>query len=465
MLRGAGYTHAELLKIGSIADPGALAAAEAKLKNGLGTPTLRTLARLFYLGSPVPPTFVDEALPGRGSAALLEAGLIRAVGDGVAATASLTCLEDTYTAADPYASDGHPITPGAQSVLPVGNATQITSQLLARQPVELALDLGCGQGHLSVGMGAFASRVIATDVSERALAFTRFNARLNGRANVEARLGNLLEPVQDLRGSFDLIACNAPFVLSATGAIGSISGSTQGDALVEHLMKETPSMLREGGWLVLACSWHHDEKDWSARPRAWLTGQGIDAWLVRFSSVTGEQYTQQIQAIEGADAAARWKDFAAANDIRAIAFGALVAHRRAGDTWLRAESLHPQARREGPTPVARIFANQQHIHAHRDPQALRPVKLKVAPGVAGVQGKAPKTGAPVVQLQHAAGFVMPTDVTPGVAQIMSLFDGTRTVEEVLGMVSTPNPDDLERGREELLHVAMMLLARGFVEIV
>ncbi len=464
MLHGAGYSHAELLKIGSIADPGGLAAAEAKLKGGLGTPVFRTLARLFYLGNAVPTSFVDEALPGRGAAALVEAGLARTRGPDVVASASLTSLEGVYTASDPFASDGHPLTPGLESVLPVGNATQITSQLLSREPAQLALDLGCGQGYLSAVVAGYASRVIATDVSDRALGFTRFNARMNGRTNVEVRRGSLLEPVADLRGQFDLIACNAPFVLSATGSIASISGSGQGDDLVECLMRETPGMLRQGGRLVLACSWHHDEKDWSARPREWLSGKGIDAWLVRFSSTTSDHYANQIRSIEGDEAAQRWKDFAARHDIRFIAFGALVAQRREGDTWLRAEALNPIARREGPSPVTRIFANQRFIYAHRDPQQLRPIKLRVAPGVAGVQGKAPKTGAPVVQLQHASGFAMPTDVTPGVAQIIALFDGTRTTEEVLALVQTPKPEDLERGRQELLQVATMLLARGFVEI-
>ncbi len=213
MLHGAGYSHAELLKIGSIADPGGLAAAEAKLKGGLGTPVFRTLARLFYLGNAVPTSFVDEALPGRGAAALVEAGLARTRGPDVVASASLTSLEGVYTASDPFASDGHPLTPGLESVLPVGNATQITSQLLSREPAQLALDLGCGQGYLSAVVAGYASRVIATDVSDRALGFTRFNARMNGRTNVEVRRGSLLEPVADLRGQFDLIACNAPFVL------------------------------------------------------------------------------------------------------------------------------------------------------------------------------------------------------------------------------------------------------------
>jgi len=54
--------------------------------------------------------------------------------------------------------------------------------------------------------------VVATDVNQRALAFTAINAALNGLDNVETRLGSLFEPVKG--ETFDLITCNAPYVVS-----------------------------------------------------------------------------------------------------------------------------------------------------------------------------------------------------------------------------------------------------------
>ena len=55
-------------------------------------------------------------------------------------------------------------------------------------------------------------RVVATDVNERALHFTRVSAALNGLLNIETKQGVLFGPVGEER--FDLITCNAPYVIS-----------------------------------------------------------------------------------------------------------------------------------------------------------------------------------------------------------------------------------------------------------
>ena len=55
-------------------------------------------------------------------------------------------------------------------------------------------------------------RSIATDVNPRAIAYTELNAALNGLHNIECRQGSLFEPVEG--ETFDLITCNAPYVVS-----------------------------------------------------------------------------------------------------------------------------------------------------------------------------------------------------------------------------------------------------------
>ena len=72
-------------------------------------------------------------------------------------------------------------------------------------PVKRALDVGTGCGIQTFHLLAHAEHVTATDISERALAFTRFNLLLNAQAlnidplNPQARVslreGSLLEPV------------------------------------------------------------------------------------------------------------------------------------------------------------------------------------------------------------------------------------------------------------------------------
>ncbi|MCD6592121.1 MAG: 50S ribosomal protein L11 methyltransferase, partial [Thaumarchaeota archaeon] len=89
----------------------------------------------------------------------------------------------------------------------------VATILLARNLREVkgldVLDLGTGSGILAILASKLgARRVVATDISRRAISAAIDNARLNGVDNIEFRLGSLYEPV---RGEvFDLIICNPP---------------------------------------------------------------------------------------------------------------------------------------------------------------------------------------------------------------------------------------------------------------
>ena len=107
---------------------------------------------------------------------------------------------------------GAPLTP--DHVLGIGGAGLALAALTPRRPVAAAFDLGCGCGIQTLYLLRHADRVTATDVSERALAFTAFNAALAavGPDRLELLAGSLLEPVAGRR--FDLIVTNPPFVLT-----------------------------------------------------------------------------------------------------------------------------------------------------------------------------------------------------------------------------------------------------------
>ena len=78
--------------------------------------------------------------------------------------------------------------------------------------MERALDVGTGNGIQAVLASRHAGAVVATDVSERALAFAEFNCDLNDADNVELRLGSFLEPAAGER--FGLVVSNPPFAIS-----------------------------------------------------------------------------------------------------------------------------------------------------------------------------------------------------------------------------------------------------------
>src|SRR4030081_1038241 len=94
----------------------------------------------------------------------------------------------------------------------ITDSSRLLARLTIRRSIEVALDLGTGCGYQAVLAARHAERVIATDVNPRALAFTSFNALLNGAPNVECRQGDRFAAVEGL--TFDLIASNPPFVVS-----------------------------------------------------------------------------------------------------------------------------------------------------------------------------------------------------------------------------------------------------------
>ena len=97
-------------------------------------------------------------------------------------------------------------------VLGVGGASLTLSGLMLQRPVARALDVGTGCGIQALHASRHADRVVATDISVRALQLAELNAGLNGIDSVEFRLGSLFEPVAG--ETFDHIVSNPPFVIT-----------------------------------------------------------------------------------------------------------------------------------------------------------------------------------------------------------------------------------------------------------
>jgi release factor glutamine methyltransferase len=124
------------------------------------------------------------------------------------------------------------------------------------------LDLCTGSGVIAISLAKElpAARVIATELSEPAVALARRNAERNGVADrVEVRLGDLWEPVAGER--FDLICSNPPYV--ATAVIDTLQpevrreprmaldGGTDGLAFYDRICAAARGHLEPGGALVV----------------------------------------------------------------------------------------------------------------------------------------------------------------------------------------------------------------------
>ena len=132
-------------------------------------------------------------------------------------------------------------------------ATRLCDALTPRPDVERALDVGTGSGVHALLTARHAKQVIATDVNVRALAFTELNAALNGIRNAEVREGSLFEPVEG--ETFDLITCNAPYVVSPETRWAYRDGGFAADEVSERVVKTAASHLNDGGYAALLVSW------------------------------------------------------------------------------------------------------------------------------------------------------------------------------------------------------------------
>ena len=430
----------------------AVPARRALRERGSQDPALSALTAFFLLGDPVRSSALDAALPTVGAAGLVRLGLVEGTseptstggGTGADSGAGTGAGTDPLLSAAmdlrPYATDsseelwvasdlGAFQRPGVlrhDHVLGIGGASTTLVQSTPRRPVATALDLGTGCGIQTFHLLAHAEHVTATDISERALATTRFNLVLNAPAlgldpehledRVSLELGSMLEPVAGQH--FAMVVSNPPFVITPrtpqetdTERFTYRDGGLPGDRIVRDLLAELPSVLAPGGTAHLLANWEiprdpqgEPESTWSRGPESWIpTGTG--AWVIQrelqdpceYAETWLQDASQQRdpQAFDRAYAA--YLDDFASRDVAAIGFG-MVWLQRPEDTERTAESRHgaltaddaagspsaPQgalrAADNAGAPSAAHAASQPEVSAPGGPEGERTASGTVGPG-------------------------------------------------------------------------------------
>jgi release factor glutamine methyltransferase len=136
----------------------------------------------------------------------------------------------------------------------------VALELIVEVEVPLVVDVGTGTGAVGLAIADERrdARVWATDVSGDALDLAAENAARTGLV-VELRRGELLDPLpEDLRGAFDMVVSNPPYVDPASaGALprdvladppAAVFGSPE---LTASLLQQAVSWLRPGGGVAV----------------------------------------------------------------------------------------------------------------------------------------------------------------------------------------------------------------------
>ena len=374
--------------------------------------------RVLYLQLPLPARRLPAGMPD----ALVALGLASREGDDVVPCSRVIPVDDVLLASDGFTRDADDPPDYVATYTP----TARTCDLLTPRPrCRKALDVGTGSGIQALLAAKHAKHVVATDVNPRALAYTELNAALNGVDNVECRNGSFFEPAGD--ETFDLITCNAPFVVSPESRWAYRDSSFHGDDLTRHVVQEAAARLAAGGYATLLGSWLIVDEDLpEERPAEWVKSTGCDAWILTSIESDALEHASTWNATFFADPAEyaavleQWTRYLRELGARGVGEGGILLHRGRGRPTLRVDEIDEDSLEEADTQIRRAFANRRRTADVLDVPLARAMPLRLERTLG-------KKKAEIV-LDEGTCSILPT--TPGAAGIVERLDGRKSLRRL-----------------------------------
>ena len=435
---------------------------------------LADLLRLFLLRLDVPAGRAADALAPLPVERATRLGLVTPVGDAVRGAIRVLPAGEFLFACD-RELESAPVLP-PDYVMGVSSSSIFLASLTVRTPVNDVLDIGCGGGIQSVLAGGHAKRVIACDINPRALAFTAFNAALNGVTNVECRAGSFFEPVKG--ELFDLVVSNPPFVVSPDSAMAFRDSGMRADDVSRHVVQQAAAHLRDGGLAFVLVSWGIPNGGrWEDPLQSWVRDTGCDAWFLHQSQATPLGYaatwSEPLQrAAAGAYEVAidRWVRYYRELGYGALAYGGVILRKRKAAThWTRADDVHGQREPASGEQIARLIAAEDYLASHSDEQVLRgrfgiepehrlDQTLRVRDGAFAVEGA-------TLRLETGLRFNIAIDAFT--AELLTRLDGKRTLTQAASEAAKRFAGDGLVAADvdaEAVAATRRLMALGFVRL-
>ncbi|MBX3098720.1 MAG: methyltransferase [Salinibacterium sp.] len=447
---------------------------------GSTTPTA-TLATVFVLGLPALPDALATALPTLGFEGAVALGLVDERGAPLLDLRPYSFVDRAGVVSWWIASDlgelalGHAIP--EQHVLGVGGASTTLSGLMIDSPVDLALDLGTGCGIQAMHAARHAKRVVATDISQRALELAAFNAELNGITNIEFRLGSLFEPVAE---RFGHVISNPPFVITPRAAEGVPAyeyrdGGMIGDALVASVIKDVEKHLEPGGVAQLLGNWEYgpglSQADGLARVEQWVRFTGLDAWVIERERQHVEHYAETWIRDGGTRPGAEfdrlydaWLDDFNARGVTQVGFGYITLRRPkvGGPTLRRFEILDGAVGASLGERVSAVLDAHDWLAA-TDDTALAMASLTVAADVTEQRHYWPGDEHPtVMDLRQGSGFARTVPLGTALAAVVGACDGTLPIGVICDAVAQLLDVDATELSDEVLPQVRELVLTGIL---
>lgn len=447
----------------------------ARLATTGGAP-LDTLVRLFCLGEPCPRGAVDAALPTCSADGLTRLGLVHPDGDDLRACFDLRPYgDDRHTwwvlsdlseisTNEPLADD---------HVLGIGGASTTLASWTIRRPVQRALDMGAGCGVQSLHLGAHCDRIVATDLSTRAVEIARFNAALDEQV-WDVRAGSLFDPVAGEQ--FDLVVSNPPFVI--TPRVDGVpqfeyrDGGMVGDALVRTVVQSVEDVLAPGGVAQLLGNWEVPSGgDWRDVVRGWLEPTGLDAWVVQREVQDPAEYAELWVRDgghrPGTDAYERmyaaWLADFEAREVDHVGFGVITLQKPATEREnfrVLEEHVGPVAAPMGPTVDRELAALTRCAER---PQDVLDTPWRIADDVTEERFGRPGAQDPnVIRVAQGGGLARKVQVDTAISAYLSVADGDLTARQALVAIASLLEVDAEETIARAEPIVRRLVETGFL---
>jgi methylase of polypeptide subunit release factors len=447
------------------------------------------VALLFHLDSPVPTEHVVEALgedlvaslqgggllvgaeAGAGAAAEAAAGAAAGAGHDDAApqllrsVLALTCHplpvgvprgivpgDDTLLLVADHGTLTRPDALEGEYVLGHGGAGRTLLDITPRGHVDLAADIGTGCGIQAVLLARHAEKIIATDLSQRALDIARLTVGLAGVADrVEFRAGSLYDPLPE---AVDLLVSNPPFVITPRGtdtAFRYRDGGRAGDAIMRDMVTGAPEHLRTGGLAVMLGNWEIGGD--RTPPTAWLDGEATatttSAMVIERQRMRPAAYARTWIRDGGvARASARWHadvdrwlgDFEA-RGVDEVAFGWILLRREEEPTRspLRDLAVIESGPGSNPAGLAAFLETRMGLLdwlASADDDEVAATSCQLAADVTEHRHLRPGADDPtMITIEQGGGLAQTFQADPALAGFLGVCDGTLTLAQIAGALA------------------------------
>jgi methylase of polypeptide subunit release factors len=427
---------------------------------------LATLVRLIFLQLPVSAEQAEAALGREGVEALETTGLAQ-VGQQVVPRVRILPIGKLLLASDGFSRDGDD---PADYVATYTPTARVLDSLTPRPRVDRALDVGTGSGIHALLAAQHARHVIATDVNPRAIAYTELNAALNGLRNIECRQGSLFDPVEG--ETFDLITCNAPYVVSPERRWAYRDSEFSEDEVSQRVILAAAEHLNDEGYAAMLVSWlAFDEDNPDERVLAWAEASGCESWIL--STLTSDPLTHAAEwnshlAGEAlGEALDEWSRYFDSLGVQLVSEGAVVLHKRPdGRHAARVDELDEDELDDAGDQILRAFESRAKLALLGGDKGLAEARVGVASSLRLGRELEPSGGRAVDvegSVELAEGTKHAVDASADVQEVVASLDSRMRLSEVidttadrLGLLD----DEVGTLREEALDVIRDLLELG-----